>query len=427
MKALADRDMIVPGVSLFRAIISISILFGSPVFALSGEVRDAITGRPIAGARVALSNGLVRSNARGKFSGNATDTLTVRAAGYRRTHMAIADGGAGLIVRLEPFQPHAIFLSLAALQDPGMVRQIAFKRSNAINALVIDVKAESGELALSGAFAFSPRDAAAAAGRAQTLKRVMRRMREDHVYTIARISVFKDDFLARSHPALAFKAEDGAPLQGRDGLRWTNPTGQSVRSYNIAVAVAAAHLGFDEIQFDYVRFPTREARSEKLPAEKLPDRRASINAFLRDARTALAPYNVFLAADVFGYASWDRGDTNIGQNLEDIAARVDYVCLMLYPSAFRSGLPSVPMPLDQPGQIVRLSLERARQRTGLPANRFRPWLQAFGDHYFDKRPFGRAEIAAQIDAADAFGADGWMLWNPRSDYDPGNLPSAQPH
>lgn len=371
-----------------------------------------------------LSGGPVRTDGQGLFTGEGSRELRVRAPGYHRTGTVVTKSETGHAILLEPIEPRAVFLSLAALDDPAMVDSIlALKRSTAINALVIDVKAETGQLAVTGPHPFPPRDGERAAARARTLERILRHMQDEGMYAIARISVFKDDALARGYSALGLKTMDGRPLRGRDGLRWTNPDNRAVQAYNIAIAVAAARAGFDEIQFDYVRFPTR-----KVPpgAARGGDRRASINAFLSDARAALTPYNVFLSADVFGFASWDAGDTNIGQNLEDIAARVDYVCLMLYPSAFWDGLPAVPMPLDQPGEVVRLSLERARQRTGLPTARFRPWLQAFPDHYFDRRPFGRAEIAAQVEATEAFGAGGWMLWHSKSAYNPGDLPSIRP-
>ncbi|MBK5263869.1 MAG: GTP-binding protein [Alphaproteobacteria bacterium] len=409
---------------LLRIIVPILALLASPAHAMSGEVRDAVTGLPVAGATVTLSGGLVHTDKQGIFSGEGSGNLRVRAPGYHRMGTVAANDDTGHVILLEPIEPHAVFLSLAALDDPDMVdRILALKRTSSINALVIDVKAESGELALMGHDPFQLQDTAHLARRAQTLKRVLQHMREQHMYAIARISVFKDDALARRQPALGLKTMRGLPLHGRDGWRWTNPDNEAVRAYNIAIALVAARAGFDEIQFDYVRFPTRKM---PLGAAYSGDRRASINAFLSDARAALTPYNVFLSADVFGFASWDVGDTNIGQNLEDIAQRVDYICLMLYPSAFRDGLQGVPMPLDQPGQIVRLSLEKARQRTGLSADRFRPWLQAFRDHNFDGRPFGRAEIAAQVEAAEAFGASGWMLWHSKSTYDPGDLPPARP-
>lgn len=371
-----------------------------------------------------LSGGLAHTDAQGLFAGEGSGELRVRAPGYHRSGTVVTRNETGHVTLLEPIEPRAVFLSLAALDDPVMVdRILALKRSTAINALVIDVKAETGELAVTGPHAFPPVDNARMDARARTLERILQHMRQEGMYAIARISVFKDDALARAQSALGLKTMGGRPLRGRDGLRWTNPDNRAVQAYNIAIALAAARAGFDEIQFDYVRFPTR-----KVPpgATRGGDRRASINAFLSNARTALAPYNVFLSADVFGFASWDAGDTNIGQNLEDIAARVDYVSLMLYPSAFWDGLPTVPLPLDQPGEVVRLSLERARQRTGLPAERFRPWLQAFPDHYFDQRPFRQAEIAAQVEAAEAFGASGWMLWHSKSAYDPADLPAARP-
>ena len=409
---------------LLRIIIPIFALFSSPVCAMPGEVRDAITGRPIAGATVTLSSGLAHTNAQGIFAGDGSAELRVRAPGYHRTGTVIANGGTSNAILLDPIEPRAVFLSLAALDDPVAVNGIlALKRSSAINALVIDVKAETGQLAVTGHFPFPPKDSAGAAARARTLERILRHMRDEGMYAIARISVFKDDALARWHGALGLKTKGGLPLRGRDGLRWTNPDSRSVRTYNIAIALAAARAGFDEIQFDYVRFPTRKPPPV---SARGGDRRASINTFLSEARRALTPYNVFLSADVFGFASWDGGDTNIGQNLEDIAARVDYISLMLYPSAFWNGLPAVPMPLDHPGRIVRLSLERASARTGLPPERFRPWLQAFPDHYFDQRPFGQAEIAAQVEAAETFGANGWMLWHSKSQYRPGDLPPARP-
>ena len=335
--------------------------------------------------------------------------------------LALAD--AGSVIPPQPIAPHAVFLSLKALEDPTEVdRILALRHSNAINALVIDVKAESGELSVEVPSSLAPNDRQAVVRRRTILGNLLQQMHAEGMYAIARIPVFKDDALARSHPGLGLMRRLGVAFRGSDGKRWTNPDSASVRSYNIAVALAAARAGFDEVQFDYIRFPTRKAPRHG-PLDN--GMRASINVFLSDARTALAPYHVFLSADVFGYASWDRGDLHIGQNLEDIAARVDYVCLMLYPSAFRNGLPAARQPLDQPGEIVRLSLEMARQRTGLPAERFRPWLQAFQDHTFDKRRFGRTEIAAQVNAAEAFGTNGWLLFQPQSNYDPAELPQSR--
>jgi hypothetical protein len=188
-----------------------------------------------------------------------------------------------------------------------------------------------------------------------------------------------------------------------------------VREYNIALAVDAAKAGFDEIQFDYVRFPDAKGVTFSQPSTD-ESRPKAITSFLDEAHKQLVPYNVFLAADVFGYICWNKGDTGIGQNIENVAGVLDYISPMLYPSGFMYGIPNYRNPITHPYEIVRFSLDRARERTKIDPVRFRPWLQAFADYAFDKRQFGGAEIQAQIKAADSFGADGWLLWNPRNVY-----------
>jgi hypothetical protein len=114
--------------------------------------------------------------------------------------------------------------------------------------------------------------------------------------------------------------------------------------------------------------------------------------------------------------SWNLDDTQIGQKIEQVASCVDYISLMLYPSGFQFGIPGYRNPVAHPYEIVSLSLKKARARTNIPANRFRPWLQAFRDYAFDRRHFYGPEIRSQINAAEEFGSGGWMLWNPRNVY-----------
>jgi hypothetical protein len=225
----------------------------------------------------------------------------------------------------------------------------------------------------------------------------------------------------RTRPDLALKATDGSIVRDNDGLAWSDPLNRAVQDYNVAIAVATARQGFDEIQFDYVRFPG--TRSDAPIDDRMAStRRAAIRDFLAQARTALEPYNVFLAADIFGYECWDHDDADLGQQLEEIAAQVDYICPMLYPSSFAKGIPAARMPLDHPDKIVYLSLARAALRTGAAPNRFRPWLQAFTDYGFDHRQFKGKEIKAQAEAAESFGSNGWMLWNSHNSYSMKDLP-----
>jgi hypothetical protein len=188
-----------------------------------------------------------------------------------------------------------------------------------------------------------------------------------------------------------------------------------VWTYNISIALEAARAAFDEIQFDYARLPDTTGLAYERPWTE-ETREAAIDGFFAEARKALTPLNVFLAADVFGYVCWNLGDTKIGQKLEHLAGVVDYVSPMLYPSSFQYGIPGYRNPVEHPYQVVHLSLDEAQRRTGLPAVHFRPWLQAFRDYAFGGRTFTAGEVRTQIKAAEDFGADGWMIWNPHNEY-----------
>ena len=391
--------------------------------AFDGKVVDAVTHQPIKDAVVTMSGTSVHTGADGSFRIPAgSDQVAVRAWGYSRTKVAAPRSDDDPIeIPLQTFSPHAVYLSMigvtyAPIRDPILKLQ----QHAQLNALVIDVKNDEGLLLFPSS---SSTDTARDDAHTKKLRDLIERFHHDGLYTIARIVVFKDAALARSHPEMALKADDGSVVHEDDGIEWVDPRSKAVQDRNIATAVVAAAIGFDEIQFDYMRFPAMPASSRAVPDAAI--RRATIRDFLTQARAALTPYNVFIAADVFGYSCWDLSDTNIGQKLEDVAPAVDYICPMLYPSSFRNGIPASPMPLEHIDKIVLLSLRRAGERSGLAPNRFRPWLQAFRDYGFDHRSFGPAEVKTQIQAADEFGSDGWMLWNPRNSYSPEALPPGE--
>jgi hypothetical protein len=249
---------------------------------------------------------------------------------------------------------------------------------------------------------------------------LVRMLHERGLYLIARIVTFKDEPYATAHPSWAVHDAHGNVWKDREGLAWIDPFRRDAWERNLALAEEAAVLGFDEIQFDYLRFP--DATGLVFSEPDTEDRRiAAIDEFLDAARRRLARHNVFIAADVFGYVAWNSNDTHIGQQLEAIVKHVDYLSPMLYPSGFTFGIPGNRDPVAAPYDTVHRSLQRALDRTGLPGVRFRPWLQAFRDYAFDRRVFGEREIRSQINAADAVGTNGWMLWNPNNRYDDGGL------
>ena len=165
-----------------------------------------------------------------------------------------------------------------------------------------------------------------------------------------------------------------------------------------------------------MRFPDSNSRLLFHGPTDEPGRVKAIGAFLAQAHAALAPYNVFQSADIFGYVFWNTNDTGIGQKLESVVDIPDYVCPMLYPSGFRYGIPGHPDPLADPYTLIRLSLENGVRRTHSNPRKFRPWLQAFRDYAFDHRVFGPDLVSAQTRAAADAHSDGYMLCNPRNSY-----------
>jgi hypothetical protein len=387
----------------------------------AGRVVDSFDHKPIAGAIVTFDDRAVRSDSHGIFRVEGTgDRVDVRAYGYRRTEVPISELNAGTTpdVALQWFRPKALYLSFFGVGHRGL-RQAALEliARTELNAVVIDVKGDRGMIAFKSAIPLATQVGAQKLITVPDMKGLVATLHARGIYAIARIVVFKDDPLASARPDLAVKTTAGAAYRDREHLEWTNPYLKEVRDYNIAIGVEAAKYGFDEIQFDYVRLPDVRGGRLAWPGPNTEANRVEpINAFLGEARAALLPYNVFVAADIFGYVCWNLDDTKIGQQLDDVVEHVDYVSPMLYPSGFQFGIPGYRNPVANAYEIVHLSLERAQARSRLPPERFRPWLQAFRDYAFDHRRFGADEIRRQIDAADQFGSDGWMLWNPNNRY-----------
>ncbi len=389
---------------------------GGSASAYSGRVIDAASKAPIGGAFVTVNDTVVRTDTNGRFDIKAAgDQIGARACGYLRSSIAPGPGQDPVEIELTPFKPKALYLSFYGVGSSTIRRDaLNLIEATELNGVVIDVKGDRGMIPYRSGVPLAAKVGAQSIITVKDIKAILQDLKNQHVYAIARIVVFKDNPLATAHPELAVR-RGRAIFKDREGLEWTDPFKQEVRDYNIAIAVEAARLGFDEIQFDYLRFP--DARGVVLSKPNtLPNRVGAINEFLDQARKALTPYNVFLAVDVFGYVNWNLDDTQIGQQLEEFGPRVDYISPMLYPSGYQFGIPGYRNPVAHPYEIVYLSLKRARERTGLAGVRFRPWLQAFRDYAFDRRQFGGDEIRTQINAAEKIGSDGWMLWNPRNVY-----------
>ncbi len=385
--------------------------------AYTGIVIDGSTKRPVEDAIVTLEDIEVRTDRNGKFQINGHgDAIGLRAYGYKRESISVVElKDHPNPIALAPMMPKALYLSFYGIGSTKLREAaLGLVDKTELNAVVIDVKGDRGMIAFKTSLALADQAHSNQLTTMRDAKALLDQLHHDNIYAIARIVVFKDDPLATARPDLAVKRAGGAIFRDRERLAWTDPFNAEVWDYNISIAVEAAGLGFDEIQFDYVRFPDAPGLKLSKPTD-MKSRLGAISGFLAEARRRLTPYNVFLAADIFGYVAWNLDDTHIGQRLEELAPIVDYISPMLYPSCFQFGIPGYRNPVAHPYEIVFLSLQNARER-GIPSIRFRPWLQAFRDYAFDHREFTGTQIREQISAAEKFGSDGWMLWNPRNQY-----------
>jgi len=385
----------------------------------TGKVVDFHTGKPIKGVWVTSNDEVTLTDENGMFVAKTTGTkLALRAHGYRRAEEVIRTPlvNAPHLIRLFPFAPKGLYLSFFGIGYRG-IRESALKliQETELNALVIDVKGDRGMIPYKSAIPLATEIGGQQINTVREIDDLIKSLKAKGIYTIARIVVFKDNPLALAKPELAIKTQGGAVWRDRENLAWVDPFKKEVWDYNIEIAIEAARHGFDEIQFDYVRFPDASNLQFSMPNTQ-ENRVKAISGFLSEARNRLAPHNVFLAADIFGYVCWNLNDTWIGQKLEALVSNLDYLSPMLYPSGFRFGIPGYRIPVANPHEIVYRTLKRAQERTQLAPTRFRPWLQAFRDYAFDKRHFKDKEIRDQINAAREFGSGGWMLWNPCNAY-----------
>jgi hypothetical protein len=387
---------------------------------LGGRVVDP-DGKPLRGASLMVGSLLVQTDAEGRYTIGPLGidrSALVRMPGYAKERLALESKDQTVTLRPHPIK--AAYLTYYGIADKG-IRERVFDLlgRTELNAVVIDVKGDRGLIPYR-----TQVPAALAAGALgpvimKDFDQILADLKRRNVYTIARIVSFKENVLANARPELAIiDTRTGKPWMDNEKLAWVDPTREEVWDYLIAVAKEAALKGFDEIQFDYVRFPT----DGKLGAAKYSKpitsqvRIETISAFLAKAKRELAPTGAFVGADIFGYTAFNDNDTDIGQRIEDLAPHVDYLSPMVYPSGYHLGIPGYRNPVQHSYEIVRESVRLTRKRTeGLPVQ-IRPWIQDFKDYAFDKRIFGVTEIRDQMRGADEAGGAGWMLWNPRNDY-----------
>lgn len=292
-----------------------------------------------------------------------------------------------------------------------------------LNAMVIDVKNDGGEITYK-----MNQETARAMGACINYIRDMEgfiaRLKEHGVYTIARIVCFKDPYLAANYPELALKTPDGTAVVDGHGLAWVNPYKEEVWEYLVDVAKKAGEIGFDEIQFDYVRFPigsVADAADYGVDMTTYTKQQA-ITGFLSYAVEELRAVGLPVTADVFGTIIGNETDVKqVGQDYVELGETIDAICPMVYPSHYGNGVFGLAVPDAQPYETVLAAMnDSAEELSGIPEEKravVRPWLQAFTANWVDGYiSYGGEQIRQQIQAVYDAGYEEWILWNASNRY-----------
>jgi len=284
------------------------------------------------------------------------------------------------------------------------------------NAVVFDAKDIDGGVSFRSAHPLAVWGKGRSAPVIADLADLVRRLHQRDLYVVGRLALFLDGELGRQRPDLALQDSTGAPWTERD-CAWLDPTAPAVRDYLTTLALELVGAGVDEVQIDYVRFPTNGWRGDWQgdPDRTAARRRAVITDFVAALHDTLAGAGVVLSADLFGIMAWGRtADLALtGQHVPSLAPYLDVICPMIYPSHFGPGFDGLDNPGDHPETMIAEGVRRFREQAG-PGTPVRPWLQAFS---WRVRDYDAGYVRAQIDAAAAAGAAGWCLWNPAGRYE----------
>ena len=314
-----------------------------------------------------------------------------------------------------PEEIRGVHVTMALASLDGKLGEYYALANEGLNTIQLDVKDENGEVAFSRP-AVSLARAVDAARTYYDPRAVARQAERRGLYLIGRIVVFQDPILSQRRPALAIRRTGGGVWTTSGGLGWLNPYDKRAWRYNLDIAEAAAQAGFDEIMFDYVRFPTDGDLSQAVfPKRKKEPKVATIAAFLEYARARLEPLGARVSAAVFGLSA--ARDMGIGQRPRRLARHLDALYPMVYPSHYGSGEYGLDDPNALPGITVARSLRDFRRALRGTDTLLVPWLQDFTLG----REYGLDDVRAQILAARDARSKGYLLWNAAGVYTDGTL------
>jgi hypothetical protein len=314
----------------------------------------------------------------------------------------------------------AIYLTGWSAGNPTKIKYLLnLATTTEINAVVIDIKDYSGYVGYNIKVPEVEKYKAKEI-RISQINRLIKQLHDAGIYVIARITIFQDPRLALARPDLTVKSKKtGNSWQDKKGLSWIDPAAEEAWNYNIAIAKEASQRGFDELNFDYIRFPSDGDLNDMVFPfwdEKI-SKSSVLKSFFKTLRQQLTGTKI--SADLFGLATINQDDLGIGQVIENAYEYFDYVYPMVYPSHYAAGFIGYQNPALYPYEVIKYSLDSAVKRLTASSTAFsaglRPWLQDFDMGAVYNAEMVRKEIQATVDAlGEKF--SGWLLWNPENVY-----------
>lgn len=365
----------------------------------------------------------------------------------------------------DPVKVKGIYITGPVAGSEKMDELITLVEETELNAMVIDVKNDEGVVTYKMQ-SDTVLEIESGVRYIKDMEALVEKLHGKDIYLIARIVAFKDPYLAEMKPELSLKTSSGAVFRDKNGDAWVNPYMQEVWEYLVEIGTHAAEIGFDEIQFDYIRFST-DVNAGSVDYGEIAEtmtKEEVITGFTEYAYNKLHPLGVKVSADVFGtIIDNDYDAALVGQNYQEMAAHLDYICPMVYPSHYSNGVYGLEVPDKEPYETVyhamseskkklepvedvsanslerdegtidvsANSLERTGRTADVSANSLertektagvRVWLQDFTATWVKGHiEYGAAEVRAQIQAVYDAGYEEWILWNARMNYTEGAL------
>lgn len=336
-----------------------------------------------------------------------------------------------------PTPVKAIYVSSWVAASPTPLKRVMdLIDSTEVNAVVLDIKDATGKVSF---LVDDPiiKDTNSPENRIKNVNEFINALHAKNIYVIGRISTFQDPYLTKVKPELALKKKsDGTVWKDRKGLAFLDPANTSVWDYNVALANASYELGFDEINFDYIRYPSDGNVQDidyKLTTKAdgtITTRAENIEAFMKfvNEQVRITHPEIKTSADLFGLVTTEKTDMGIGQVLEKALPYFDYIGPMIYPSHYAKGEYGIAIPATKPYETVMRALDGAKKKIDaidadinvseavkahVQYSQIRPWIQDFS---IGGVTYTADMIKAQMKAVYDSGLDSWMMWDPSNKY-----------